>query len=299
MAFPKQNPAATHAAELRKFRPPSRVDFSRNANRPRHPLKKLTRLQSAHPIRFAAWCLLTSAVSVHAGFVTWSTPHTIVNNSDISTTGTLVVAHNLGAPGNSSATVNGVTFTPFGTNGPVNILGNVKLSAAANILGDNINFGEIVMPFSDLTLPYQTLLQSGSFTSGLFPPPEITLTLSGLSMGTQYQFQWWANQSGFFSFDPNPPPGIPTTTATAGGVVSLDRTGFDPGSLGQFAIGTFTADATSQAITFSGSDTKTLLSAFQLRALPATAIPEPGSCLFALALSGVALRSMSSRRRTV
>ena len=206
----------------------------------------------------AAFCLLASAVSVHAGFVTWSAPQTIMGNSDVSTTGTLVVAHNLGAPGNSSAMVNSVTFTPFGTNGTVNILGNVKLSATTNILGDNINFGEIVAPFSDLTPAYQTLLQSGSYTTGLFPPPEITLTLSGLSVNTQYQFQWWANQSSFFSFDPTPPPGIPTTSATAGGTVSLDRTGFAPGSLGQFAIGTFTADATSQVIKFNGSDTKTL-----------------------------------------
>ena len=91
--------------------------------------------------------------------------------------GTLVVAHNLGTFDNASATLNGVTFTPFVTSTPLNIPGNVKMSAASNILGDNFNFGEIVPPFTDLSNDYQTLLQSGSFTSGLFPPPEITLTL--------------------------------------------------------------------------------------------------------------------------
>lgn len=241
---------------------------------------------------------LAAASCAHAGFVTWGAPQTIVDDNDVSIAGTLVVAHNLGRPGNASATVHGVTFTPFGTNAPVNTLGNVRMSAAANILGDNINFGEIVSPFVDLSEEYQKLLQSGSYTVGFFPPPNITLTLSGLNVGTPYQFQWWANESSFFSFDPNAPaPALPSTTATAGGSVSLVRTGLAPGSLGQFAIGSFTADAASQDIVFSGSDTKTLLSAFQLRAFPAPPIPEPGAGLFALALSAVAFRSLSSRRR--
>ncbi len=227
--------------------------------------------------------------------MTWNAPQTIVGNGDVSTTGALIVAHNLGASGNSSATVNGVTFTPFATNGSVNIVGNVKLSSTANILGNNVNFGDIVPPFSDLSPDYQTLLQSGSYTNGLFPPPEITLTLSGLSIGTPYQFQWWANQSSLASFSPFPPPSGPMTTATAGGSVTLTR--YNPATeIGQFAIGTFTADAASQVITFSGGDNRTLLNAFQLRAFSAPAIPEPGTGLFALALSGVAL---SSRRRNL
>ena len=244
----------------------------------------------------ALFCLLASAVSVHAGFVTWNAPQTITGNGDVSTTGALILAHNLGASGNSSATVNGVTFTPFATNGPVNIAGNVRLSSTANIPGDNVNFGDIVAPFSDLSPDYQTLLQSGSYTNGPFPPPDITLTLSGLSVGTSYQFQWWANQSSLSSFSPFPPPGGPATTAAAGGSVTLTR--YSPATeIGQFATGTFTADAASQVITFSGGDTRTLLNAFQLRELPASPIPEPGTALFGIALAGVALRSPSKRRR--
>ena len=87
------------------------------------------------------------------------------------------------------------------------------------------------------------------------------------------------------------------TTATSGGSVTLARQGVSPGSVGQFAIGTFTADVASQVFTFTGSDTKTVVNAFQLRALAAPTIPEPGSCLFALAISSVVLHSRHSRRK--
>ena len=247
----------------------------------------------------AAFGLLACALPADAGFVTWELPHTIAGDSDVSAIGTLVAAHNLGTFGNSSATINGVTFTPFPTSAPVNVLGNVTMSAAGNVQGDNFNFGDFFPPFSNLSNSYQTLIQSGSFTSGLFPPPEITMTFSGLTVGTEYRFQWWVNQSSLFSSDPGgAPPVIPTTMATAGGSVSLQRGGVDPGSVGQFATGTFTADAVAQVFKFNGSDTRTLLNAFQLRALPPSPIPEPGSCLIAFALSGVVFRSMFTRRRT-
>ena len=60
------------------------------------------------------------------------------------------------------------------------------------------------------------------------------------------------------------------------------------GGLGQFAIGTFTADATSEAITFGapdGSNGYALLNAFQLRQIT---VPEPSSALLCgLGIAGV------------
>ena len=239
-----------------------------------------------------------AAASAHAGFVTWSAPQPITGDADISTDGTLVVAHNLGTSGNVTAFINGVTFTPFGTNAAVNNSGNVTVSAATPMSGDNTVFGEIVSPFVDLSPDYQALLQSGSFSAGPTPAPSVTLTLAGLALGMDYQFQWWVNQTPPSNFDPNsPPPGLPTTTATAGNSVTLQRSSFDPGTIGQFAIGVFTATAFTQTIVFQGSDDKTLLNAFQLRQLAPTAIPEPGSCLFGLAMSAVIFRRIFTRRR--
>lgn len=258
------------------------------------PARPPFRTEGPVPLRLIALSL-AAAASAHAGLVTWGLPTTIAGGSDVSTSGTLVVAHNLGGAGIPSAAVNGVTFTPFVTNGPSNTVGNVTLSSAANILGAS-TFGEVVPPFSTL-LPatYRTLLESASFTGGS-PAPTITLALAGLSVGTQYQFQWWANQSSFFNFDPNASaPAFPTTTATAGNSVSLARTGAVSGTLGQYAIGVFTADATTQSIAFTGSNPQTVLNAFQLRALAAPVVPEPGSCLFGIAVAG----AICARRRPI
>ena len=264
--------------------------------------ERVSSLRTAHlalrPAHLVVAGLFAAAVSAQAGFVTWSSAQTISDDSDVSTAGTLVVAHNLGTFGNASATVNGVTFTPFATSTTSNTLGDVTLSAATPILGNNTDFGEINPPFSLLSPGYQTLLQSGSFTTSAATPASISMTLAGLTPGAQYQFQWWAHESEVSSFNPlAPPPGLPATTATSGNSVTLERRGVSPGSVGQFALGVFTATSTSQSIDFSGSDTKTLLSAFQLRQIAAPAIPEPGTALFGVAMLGVAFRSVSKRRR--
>ena len=287
----------THSDFVRFFRLHGHFIFM---NIPIHFRRPATR--SAHVSPLAVLAInLAAAVSVRAGMVTWGPATTITGGADVSTAGTLVVAHNLGDSTIANTTVNGVTFTKFVTNGPTNTVGNVTLSSSGNILGST-NFGEFVGDFPNL-LPtsYQKLIESGSVTGGSTPPPAITLTLAGLNAGTQYQFQWWANQSSFFSFDPlAPPPAFPSTTATAGNSVTLSRTGPLAGSLGQYALGVFTADASGQqVISFVGSNPQTILNAFQLRALSAPAVPEPGSCLFGMAMTGVVLRSMCGRRRSI
>ena len=55
-----------------------------------------------------------------------------------------------------------------------------------------------------------------------------------------------------------------------------------------FAIGTFTADVPSQAITFSDGFLP-YVNGFQLREVTAPVIPEPGTALFGLALLGTTL----------
>ena len=240
-----------------------------------------------------ALCLI-AAFPAQAGFVTWSSPKTITGDSDVSQLGAFVSAYNLGGVGNAGATVNGVTFDPFATNSTTNTVGDITLSASSTIFGSNSDFGETVPPFSTLSSGYQTLLKSGSFTTSTFPPPTISMTLNGLTPGAEYQFQWWAHESEASSFAPA--PALPGTSATAGNSVTLQRRGVLPGSLGQFALGVFTATSASQVIDFNGSDTKTLLSAFQLRQIAAP-VPEPGTALFGLAMAGVAFRSASKRRR--
>src|SRR5262249_15590987 len=109
-------------------------------------------------------------------------------------------------------------------------------------------------PFASLSSSYQDLLSS--FTGGqlLQSQPSIgqafSLTMNGLTVGHTYEFEWWSNAS-FVSTQT-------LTTAAAGNSVTLeDNTlgsglGSD-GGVGQFAIGKFTADGTSEVITFTGA----------------------------------------------
>ena len=105
--------------------------------------------------------------------------------------------------------------------------------------------------------------------------------MSTLTVGHQYEFQWFASFSG---------PGSLLHASTAGSTVTLnDNVTNTEGGLGQYAIGTFTADAASQLITFTsvgvGSQTA-LVNGFQLRDFGV--VPEPTGFVTAFLCAGVA-----------
>ena len=92
------------------------------------------------------------------------------------------------------------------------------------------------------------------------------MRINGLTIGAVYEFQWWFSDSRPFSTGP--------VTATTGAIsVSLDPNTTDSaGGIGQYAIGTFIADATTQDIVFSTTGNAVGHNAFQVRQ-----IPEPSS----------------------
>ncbi len=101
-----------------------------------------------------------------------------------------------------------------------------------------------------------------------------------------------------FVNDPRATPGgLRTETAKggAGATVTIDyNTNNSNGGVGQFVLGTFTADATSQTIGFIGAATSGNPSA-QVNGLQLRVVPEPGSALL-LGLGGLAL-TLRRRRR--
>ena len=108
--------------------------------------------------------------------------------------------------------------------------------------------------------------------------------MQGLTSGQAYVFEWWSNDSG---------PRFPaySTTATAGNAVALNdnTSGFVAGALGQYAIGTFTADNNPMVITFSGVSVTPTINAFQLQT-----VPEPSTyALVAVGCAGL----LALRRR--
>ena len=215
-----------------------------------------------------------TAITSHAAVVTWGAATAISGDSNVSTAGTLVGAFNLGNTGVGNTTVNGVTFTGLAfAMGTTVTSGNFSFFSSGGYPSSN-SLGSGSAPFSLLSAPYQALLSSAE-RSGVGQP--VTLTISGLTIGNAYQFEWWTNDSSGNASVP--------TTATAGNSVTLNSTTTPgiPGGVGQFALGTFTADASTQVIAFSGD----LASINGLQLRQTAAVPEPGTALAGMALVGL------------
>lgn len=254
---------------------------------PKHILAILTTTASV---------FLAVTPSTQAASITWGAATNISGDTDVSITGTLVNAFTVGDSGVSGSTVNGVAFqgfvAPFLSNVAIN--GNYSLvGVGGDFLSNNTIFGSSSAPFSALSAAYKNILNSATEVA---QPDTLFLTMTGLTIGTIYQFQWWSNLSGPTL---NAAQGLQTASA-GNSVTTSDNTSGLEGGLGQFAIGTFVADATSQSVVFSsptgGSTTAAAtLNAFQLRNLGAS-VPETASLLAGLLPFGVLLLGRFSRR---
>ena len=94
----------------------------------------------------------------------------------------------------------------------------------------------------------------------------MTLTMDSLVIGEQYTVQFWVNESSAV-VTPIIPELQYKVVISAGNSVELDRnTTNDGGGVGQFVVGTFTADSTSKTFTFTATDGgMPILNGFQLR----------------------------------
>lgn len=228
---------------------------------------------------------IAAGSSAHAAVITWQTPATISGDTNVSTTGTLERAYNMTNQSGSATTINGVNFAVFGvTSNTVSSLtvGSTTITSSSGSLFSGLGNGSASTPFSSLSTSYQTLLGQFVRTGG-----NMTLTLNSLTVGYTYQLEIWTNRSNTANAQ--------GFTATAGNSVVLDSNTTDAiGGVGQFVLGSFTADATSQAITFTPNGAGLVdFSAFQLRT---TAVPEP-SAIALLIAGGVGL--LLARRRSM
>ena len=246
---------------------------------------------SARRALLAATLAFATATTSYAANVNWGAATNITGNSDVSTAGALISAFTFGGQFDTpvATTVNGTLFQPFNVvfgNTSVTV-GNTTLAvSAASLTGATVSAG--AAPFSSLSAAYQNLLRTEVNSATLVP---MRMTLSGLTVGQSYQFQWWCNDSLLGG-------SATSTTATAGNSVLLNsNTPNALGGLGQFAIGIFTADATTQQIVFTNSSNPTCVNAAQLRLLPASAVPEPGSALAGLLALGACAGGLLRRNR--
>lgn len=228
--------------------------------------------------------------TAHAAPIVWGAVTNITGVTDVSTAGSLFAAYNFGGSGAAATTINGVTFQPFAIAGNPTTVGNFSVQESpSQLFGNNTLFGSTSAPFASLPSSYQTLLQSGVYSRA---PAAITLTMNNLTVGQIYQYQWWTNTSNGFTNNN-------FVTALAGNSVTLSpNTSQAVGGLGQYVIGTFTADSTTQTVSYTGSTSAStsgpVINGFQVRAVSA---PEPGTLL--LFLYGGSSVALSGSRLTI
>lgn len=232
-----------------------------------------------------------TACSAQASSIDWGSAHTITGDSDVSTSGTLFAAAAFRDAG-ADVTVNGVPFAASATtnlNGFNGVASTSHLTFAGNGLlyvagpggraGDSSN-----LAWQALSSDYKSLLDDSAFFAY---GNTATLTISGLTVGQKYSVQAWVNEPAWYGA---------ARSETLDGAVTLSYN--VPGiNVGQYVIGTFTADAATQAIsvipasTDSGVVTAPEFNAFQVRI-----VPEPST--FSVLVTGmIGLLAYARRKR--
>ena len=138
----------------------------------------------------AALVMAILALPADAAPISWSAAQNISGDADVDTTGTLLSAVNLTdglGPniGPGTTMINGVPFTGLpAASAPKFGFGNFSFSS---ISGGGFIFPNVGAPFSSLSSAYRTLLETAGFGIPL------TLTLTGLTIGRQYELEWWSS----------------------------------------------------------------------------------------------------------
>ena len=210
----------------------------------------IVRATASFAKQLAVICLLALFVAdARAAVISWSGATNITSDANIVTNGDF----EYGGYFSSSAgtvTINGVTFT--GSAGSKNFGANVTANfASGGTAYSGMGAG------TGLSTNYQTLLGGCAYGS----TNNNSIALNNLAIGYRYTVQLWINDSRSNGANSS-------NTVTSGNSVTLDYNNSEAvGGKGQFAIGTFTADATT--LTFNlQSKQSGQFNALQLRSQP-------------------------------
>jgi len=170
-----------------------------------------------------------------AASIIWNTPVTISGDYDVFNGGSLVYA--CGVSG-TNATVNTVPFAG-------SFSGNVTVNGSAGSVGNAFAGGSSGF-WSAVSANYQTVLEGGIYANN---NSSMTVTLNNLSAGSNYLVQVWVNDSRSGGSTTR----TETVTSSGGNSVTLAYNNTQSqGGVGQYAIGTFTANAVTQNFTLTG-----------------------------------------------
>jgi hypothetical protein len=169
-------------------------------------------------------------MSSHAATIDWTTNAITGFATDVITNGVTVVAINAVGDGvTTSPTINGVTFTADETI----LAGSYTSDPWTSVVDD---------------AAYDQMLSSIDFEEAA----AVTTTLSDLTVGAEYLIQYWYADSDWTSKDR---------------IMTFNGTGETALNGVSYAVGTFTADATTQDLVISASQNGPRLTGFQLRGL--------------------------------
>ena len=228
---------------------------------------------------WAAHCL-----SHAQAVITWGTPTYISGDADVAAVETRLWAYNFG-DSSKSPVVNGVTFTGYASK-----TGNSDFTlttVGSSIYQNATVFGSTGAFYTSLSSGYQDLLRSATFWSTNHTTEIQTMTLLNLTVGETYQIQFWVNDS-----RPNYHNTEIVTFSDAdidGNTVSL-RFSDNGATLGQYVVGTFTAEETTQIIHLGPYSPQ-----INAATLGTVAIPEPST--YAVLVGVLALGFVVFRRR--
>jgi hypothetical protein len=233
--------------------------------------KTRTHTQMKNRILPLSICAASAALAsfANAATVTWGSVQGITAASNIISTGvTSLAGADFGRTTGTTTVVNNgdvnIEFKSLQSGQSAALSNGITVAAASAWENWGANGG-----ISALPAPFGTILD---YNLGIEGATSATITLSGLVEGTQYQIQFFADSTGSNS---------QTISATnvSGTMNSLT---------GQFVVGTFTADATSQVLTVTRSTDFGVANALTIGV-----IPEPSAAL----LGGLGLLGLLRRRR--
>ncbi len=233
-------------------------------------------------VAFGVGAMLSFAPLAKAAVITWGSATDVVSTLDVSTNGTTVEAFNIGyeytgaivptPPALSTVTVNSVIFAALAGPSPLTETNGGAYGFLAGKTTGNTD--------------YNSLLNSAAYGGGT---GTVDMTLGGgnLVNGQQYEIQLW--------YVDVRTEGVDTRAMIFGdgeiteSSVSVSSGIFGPsGTLGQYTIGTFTADGINQTLSLTPGVAPNAFGNSQLNAYQIRAVPEPSAASL-VGLCGLAL----------
>jgi len=212
------------------------------------------------PAAGSTFTSLISYVATNTAPITWGAATTASADTDVDTTGTFLAAYDFDGTAGNGLVINGVTFT--GTTTTSGALGTYVSVSGMN--GGNYNgYAGSAAPFTGLNANYRKILTAADYASS----GSATVTLTSLTPGHMYEVQMWVNDSRSCC-----DTRMVNVTGGGGNTVLLAFNAIDAANgVGQFSIGTFTANGTTESFTLTGAPSANVgqINALQLRDLGA------------------------------